>query len=98
MNHFLYRLQPIRPEMLCDGPTEHDAVVVRLDFEYFEQPAAGFPAIAGRTLNSDEKAFGIVVFGASSEPNARVVMQNDSAVAGGVIRSELFAWAGHLNR
>ena len=48
--------------------------------------------MAGRTLNNDETAFGIVVFRAPSEAEALETMQSDPAVAAGVMRAELFPY------
>ena len=93
MNYFLYRIQPTRPEMLRDGLTENEAEVVGRHFEYLKQLVSeGVVVMAGRTLNSDESAFGIVVFRAPSQAEARKLMQNDPAVAGGVMHAELFPY------
>ena len=80
--------------MLRDGPTEHEADVVGRHFTYLEQlVSSGVVMMAGRTLNSDESAFGIVVFRAPSETEARELMQNDPAVIEGVMRAELFPYS-----
>ena len=93
MNHWLYRLHPIRPEMLRNGLTKHEAEVVGRHFTYLEQlVSAGVVVMAGRTLNNDESAFGIVVLRAPSEAEAREVMRNDPAVAAGVMRADLFPY------
>ena len=93
MGHFLYQLQPTRPDMLRDGPTEHEADVVGRHFSYLEElVSSGVVMTAGRTLNSDESAFGIVIFRAQSEMEARELMQNDPAVSGGVMRAGLFPY------
>ena len=93
MNYFLYRIQPTRPEMLRDGLTGHEAEVVGRHFRYLEQLVSeGVVVLAGRTLNTDESAFGIVIFRAPSQAEARELMQNDPAVIGGVMRAELFPY------
>lgn len=48
--------------------------------------------MAGRTLNADETAFGIVVFRADSETSARQIMHDDPAVKLGVMHAELFPY------
>jgi uncharacterized protein YciI len=93
VNYFLYRIQPTRPEMLRDGLTENEAEVVGRHFKYLQQLVSeGVVVMAGRTLNTDESAFGIVVFRAPSQAEARKLMQNDPAVAGGVMHADLFPY------
>jgi uncharacterized protein YciI len=46
--------------------------------------------LAGRTLNSDESSFGIVIFTAESVEAARAIMTNDPAVQAGVTHARLF--------
>ncbi|REE90630.1 hypothetical protein A8990_106135 [Paenibacillus taihuensis] len=50
--------------------------------------------MAGRTSPLDETTFGIVIFKATGEREARQFMQQDPAVAEGVMKAELFlsAW------
>jgi uncharacterized protein YciI len=93
MNQFLYRIQPMRSEMLTQGPTEQEAKVVTAHFTYLQQLVAnGTVLLAGRTLNTDENSFGIVIFLAQTEADALGVMQNDPAVSQGVMKAELFPY------
>ena len=46
----------------------------------------------GRTLNTDESSFGIVIFRARSEEAARAVMNADPAVQAGGMRARLFPY------
>ena len=48
--------------------------------------------LAGRTLNTDERSFGIVIFRADSEEAARRVMEQDPAVRNRVMRAELYPY------
>ena len=48
--------------------------------------------LAGRTLNTDERSFGIVIFRADSEEAARRVMDQDPAVRNRVMRAELYPY------
>ena len=88
--------------MLTEGPTEREASVVGEHFNYLKQLVAeGMVFMAGRTLNSDERTFGIVIFEAATESAAMVVMQNDPAVKLGVMKAELFPyrialWSGKI--
>jgi uncharacterized protein YciI len=93
MPQFLYRIQPTRPGMLAEGSTEREASIVNEYFKYLQKLVAeGVVFMAGRTLNSDERTFGIVVFEAASESAAIALMQNDPAVKQGVMKAELFPY------
>ena len=48
--------------------------------------------LAGKTDGLDERTFGIVIFEADSEEEARQVMKDDPAVAEGIMRAELFPY------
>lgn len=90
---FLYRAQPVRMEMLNTGPTKEEAPILIEHLDYLKKLASqGVVIHAGRTLNPDETAFGIVVFGADSERAAREIMNNDPAVKKGVMRARLFPY------
>lgn len=88
---WLYRIRPTRIEMLTDGGTADEQ---RLMGEHFERLRRltddGVVVLAGPTLVTDERNFGIVVFRADDEEAARAVMDGDPAVAGGVMAAELF--------
>jgi uncharacterized protein YciI len=88
---FVYRIQPIRVEMLRNGPTQEEAAIVNEHFNYLKGlTAKGVVILAGRTLTSDESTFGIVIFRAASEQAGREVMNGDPAVKKGVMRAALF--------
>ena len=93
MQQFLYRIQPTRLGMLTEGPTEQEARIVDEHLEYLQTlTAAGTVLMAGRTLNDDERTFGIVIFVAESEGEAAEVVRNDPAVSNGVMHAELFPY------
>ena len=93
MPQFLYRIEPARPAMLTDGPTDREASIVAQHFQYLQRMVeAGVVLMAGRTLEVGERAFGIVVFAAASEAAAAEVVQSDPAVKHGVMRAELFPY------
>lgn len=52
----------------------------------------------GRTQNNDESTIGIAIFEAVDESAARTLMQNDPAVAEGVMTAELFPYQVALMR
>lgn len=93
MQQYLYRIQPTRPGMLTAGPTEQESRIVDEHFAYLQRlTAEGIVLMAGRTLNDDDSAFGIVVFVAESEAAAAEVVRNDPAVKNRVMRAELFPY------
>lgn len=90
---FIYRIQPTRPEMLSEGPTKVEQARVEEHFKYLEALLEdGILILAGRTVNTDPSAFGIVVFRAESDQAARQIMQSDPAVSSSVMRAELFPY------
>jgi uncharacterized protein YciI len=101
MPQYAYRIQPARIGMLADGPTSDEAEVVGRHFEYLrELTAQGRVLLAGRTLATDDSAFGIVVFEADSEAEAREMVAADPAVRHGVMRAQLWPfrvalWSEH---
>ena len=93
MQEFLYRIKPVRLGMLTEGPTEREAEIVREHFSYLERLVAeGIVLMAGRTLNTDERTFGIVVFLAESEARAQELVSSDPAVKQGLMQAELFPY------
>ena len=79
--------------MLAEGPTEREARIVGQHFEYLRRLVdEGIVVMAGRTLNTDESAFGIAIFVADSTEAAEALMRADPAVAQGVMSAELFPY------
>lgn len=90
---YLYKIQPVRPEMLTGEPTVEEQRIVGLHFEYLKKlTGQGIVVLAGRTLNTDHSSFGIVIFKADSEEQARSIMHNDPAVQNRVMRGELYPY------
>jgi uncharacterized protein YciI len=91
MQQFLYRIKPVRIAMLTEGPTDLEASIIGEHFAYLAKLVEdGVVLMVGRTLNTDERTFGIVVFVKSSESEARALMNGDPAVKQGVMEAELF--------
>jgi uncharacterized protein YciI len=79
--------------MLTNGPTAEEGEIVAQHFSYLKQlTEERVVVLAGRTLNTDEKSFGIVIIQADSEETARDVMRNDPAVKHQVMRAELYPY------
>ncbi len=90
---FLYKVQANRVEMLRGAPTAEEASILEEHFNYLKDLTdKGVVILAGRTLNTDETSFGIVIFRAESEQAAREIMNNDPAVKKGVMRATLFPY------
>ena len=90
---YLYQIRPTRIEMLSDGPTKEEAEIVSAHFNYLEAlHEQGILILAGRTLNTDETSFGIVIFNAETIEVAQEIMKNDPAVIQGVMRAELYPY------
>jgi uncharacterized protein YciI len=90
---FLYRIRPTRVEMFSEGATEEEAKTVSAHFEYLKDlQKRGALILAGRTLNTDESSFGIIIFNAKSEEQARMIMESDPAVVQGVMQAELYPY------
>lgn len=88
---FLYKLQLTRGDLLKTGPTsEEKAVVDKHDSHLKQLTRKGVVILAGRTLNTDETVFGIVIFRAASTDAARDIMNSDPAVKHGVMTATLF--------
>ena len=60
--------------------------------------AEGKLILAGKTDGLDERTFGIVIFEADSEEEARTIMNSDPAVAEGIMTAELFPYTVALLR
>lgn len=92
MLQYLYKIQPSRLAMLTESTPEEDAIVSE-HFNYLKTLLAqGVLTLAGRTLNTDNTTFGIIIFEADNDNAARAIMLNDPAVQKGVMQAELFPY------
>jgi uncharacterized protein YciI len=90
MPQYLYVLQLV-PRLRDEKAwTPADQAVGEQHFAYIKQAAAaGRLILAGRTQEPLDKTFGIAVFEAESDAAAHSFMQNDPAVAEGIMTAEL---------
>ena len=96
---YLYVVRPTRPEMLSDGMTEAEQNTMAAHFEYLQGLAdRGVVQMAGRTLDTGERTFGLVVFMAASETEAQRLVDEDPAVRESVMTAELFAFRIAIDR
>ncbi len=87
---FLYRLRPVRPGMISDGPTPQEAAALAAHMDYLQAAAdAGVVLMAGRTTTEDEQVFGLCVFQIDSEAEAEAFMHNDPAISQGLMHATL---------
>src|SRR5438034_4507132 len=85
---YLYMLKAVRPEMLTVGPTEREAAVLKEHAAHLEQLVRdGVLIIGGPTQERDP--IGIAIFRASSDEEAKAIMNSDPAVAKGVMSGTL---------
>jgi uncharacterized protein YciI len=79
--------------MLGEGATPEEEAKIGEHFLYLKGLVeAGCVLLAGRTTNTDESSFGIVIFTAASEEEAGGIMRGDPAVRAGVFAAELFPY------
>ena len=90
MAQYIYKIQPVRPAMLVASWPEED-VVIEEHFLYLQKlTEQGVVQLAGRTLVTDSRSFGIVIFEAESDEAAEKIVQNDPAVQKRMMRAEWF--------
>ena len=93
MGTYLYKIQPVRPEMLTEGSTEIEERIISEHFAYLKDlMGKGVLILAGRTLNNDYSSFGITIINAESDEEARRIMHDDPAVKNHVMRAELYPY------
>ena len=87
---FIYVLHLV-PRLYADASwTGEDKKVLQRHFVRFQEAIkAGKLILAGRTSESGDKTFGIAIFEAKDEAAARKFMEEDPAVAGGLMTAEL---------
>ena len=96
---FIYVLKLV-PRLHVDSAwTKEDNAVLERHFVRFQQAAkSGQLILAGRTSEPGDKTFGIAIFEAPDEVAARKFMEEDPAVAGGLMTAELHPFAVALQR
>jgi uncharacterized protein YciI len=96
---WIYYLQPTRLGMVTEGATSEEAGTVSRHFAYLKDLTdKGVMILMGRTQTNDESTFGIAIFEAEDESAARRIMEEDPAVAGGVMRATLYPYKVALMR
>jgi uncharacterized protein len=79
--------------------TDGDRATVSAHFQYLSKATeAGNVILAGRTDESFDKTFGLVIYEAESEEAARAFMESDPVVAAGVMTATLHPYSIALQR
>jgi uncharacterized protein len=96
---FIYVLHLV-PRLFDDKSwTETDKAAVGRHFNRLKAAAeTGEMILAGRTPESGDKTFGIVIFDAKDEAAAKRFMDDDPAVVAGIMTAELHPFALALQR
>jgi uncharacterized protein YciI len=96
---FIYILHLV-PRLFDDKAwTEADKAAVGRHFNRLKAAAeSGEMILAGRTPESGDKTFGIVIFDAKDEAAAKKFMDDDPAVVAGIMTAELHPFALALQR
>jgi len=96
---FIYVLKLVTRLHADSAWTKEDNAMIERHFVRFQQAAkSGQLILAGRTSEPGDKTFGIAIFEAPDEDAARKFMQEDPAVAGGLMTAELHPFAVALQR
>lgn len=96
---FLYRVMLNRPGLLVEGPTPDEQRQLGAHFAYVRDLTdKGVMILVGRTQTTGPETFGIAIFEAADEAEARAIMEADPAVSGGLMRAELFPYEIALMR
>ena len=96
---FIYVLRLVQRLHADANWTPQDEKVLQQHFVRFQEAIkAGQLILAGRTSESGDKMFGIAVFQAKDEAAARKFMEEDPAVAGGLMTAELHPFTVALER
>jgi uncharacterized protein YciI len=96
---YIYVLRLV-PRLHADSAwtKEDDAALERHFARFQEATKSGQLILAGRTREPGDKTFGIAIFEAADEDAARKFMQEDPAVAAGLMTAELHPFAVALER
>lgn len=90
---YLYRIQPVRSDMLTGEPTQEEQDITIQHFNYLKDLMdQGTVVLAGRTINTDPSSFGIVIFVAEDDNAAKQIMLNDPAIKNRIMRGEIFPY------
>ena len=97
--HYIYVLRPVPRLQDAKNWTERDNLAVSEHFTRLQQATTqGKVLLAGRTDESLDKTFGIVVFEAADDAAAKAFMEADPAIVAGVMSATLHPYSVALLR
>lgn len=90
---FIYVLKLIPSLLDLENWTAREEKIVDRHFTKLQELLEeGKLVLAGKTLDLDEKTFGIDILEVESEDEAVMIMKNDPAVTEGIMKAELFPY------
>jgi len=93
MPTYMYKIQPVRPEMLSEGMTKDEVRITGEHFDYLKQLMDdGILILAGRTQTTDYSSHGIAIFEARDDEHMRDIAHNDPAVIQKQFRAEWYPY------
>jgi uncharacterized protein YciI len=96
---FIYMLKLIHELLDEKNWTSIEEDIVEAHFKSLQYLLSeGKLILAGKTLDIDERTFGIVILEVESEEEAKSLMDNDPAVKGGMMTAELSPFRTALMR
>lgn len=99
--HYCYRLSLRQDLRDFSSWTKEEEETVGVHFSYLKSLLeSGKLIMAGRTVNipMTERDMGIAILETDSEEEARVIMENDPAIKGGIMTAEFFEFSLALFR
>ncbi len=88
---YLIRLDAVRPAMVTEEPTDEEARHLSDHFAYLQRLGEeGRVILAGRTTG--DEVFGLVIVAADDEAAAQAIVDDDPAVANGLMRATLYPY------
>ncbi len=99
LKQYIYVLHPVERLHAPGAWTEQDNAAVSAHFQRLQDAtASGKVILAGKTDEPDATTFGIVIFEATNDAEAKAFMESDPAVVGGVMLAELHPYSVALMR
>ena len=96
---FIYVLKLIPSLLDQKNWTPREEGIVETHFQYLKGlTEAGTMILVGRTQQMDVETFGIAIFEAASDDDARQIMENDPAVKGGIMTAKVYPFRIALQR
>ena len=93
MEQYIYVLKLKKEFVDRENWTEKENETAAVHFEHLKQLAEeGTVILAGRTLNTDESQFGIVILEAETKKRALMIMKSDPALKRGLMNGELYPY------